>query len=372
VTAPAARIRVLHLLAERGHSGGEVQLAHLVRHLAARGHPQQLALVPDAAFARLADELRVPHATIDLRRPWRPSTPLRLRRLVREFRPDLVHFGCGRSLRFGGWFLLGAAAGVRVTTRRIDYPIGRGWRALRYRCLVDHVVANCDAVAARVLAAGVPAGRVTRIHEGIEIAPWQGLAAERQPARARLGLPAEAQVLACAATLRPRKGQRDLIRAFAGLAATCPQARLVLAGDGEDRAALLALVEQLGLRDRVHLPGAVRPVQGLYAAADLFCMPSHHEGLSNACLEASAAGLPLVVSDAGGLPEIVADGETGLVVPAGDVAGLRAALERMLQDPALRARAGAAGARRTAELFTAARMADNMEALFLRLCRPDA
>ena len=157
------------------------------------------------------------------------------------------------------------------------------------------------------------------------------------------------------------------MRAFAHAARDLTDAVLVLAGTGSDREVLLRLVASLSLESRVLLPGQVSPVADLYAASDLVCMASFNEGLSNACLEASAAGLPLVVSQAGGLPEIVADGETGAVVPCGDEDALAEALGRYLQDPDLRARAGAAGAVRTRGLFTEKRMAEGMEALFTSL-----
>lgn len=367
--SPEPPLRVLHLLAERGWSGGEVQLDLLVRHLAERGYVQHCALVPGARFAEAAHGAGVAVTAIDLRRPWWPSVAWRLRRLVKEFAPQVVHFGCGRSLRFGGWFLLGLRGAAKVTTRRIDYPIGRGPRAWRYRWLVDHVVANSRGVEQVVLAAGVPPARVSRIHEGIPLAPWQGARAERDTARLQLGIPAPAFVICCAATLRPRKGQRQLVEAVARLAAEYPQLLLVLAGEGPDRAALQQLARERGIEAQVRVPGAVRPIRPLYAASDLFVLVSHHEGLSNACLEASAAGLPLVVSRAGGLPEIVDDGVTGLVVDAGDVDGIAAAIGRMLREPEFCARAGAAGAARTAELFAAERMTANMEALFQRLGR---
>ena len=256
---------------------------------------------------------------------------------------------------------------LKVTTRRIDYPISRSWyRGGRYRRLVDHTVANCQSVRRAVLAAGVPEDRVTLVHEGIEVAPWDRLP-DRAAARQQLGLPAGALVVSCAATLRPRKGQRNLIRAFAAVAARFPRAVLVLAGGGSDGVALQKLAARLGLSRIVSLPGVVKPVADLYAASDLFCMPSHNEGLSNACLEASAAGLPLIVSDVGGLPEIVEDGVTGAVVSPGDVAALSAALIGYLGDETLRHRAGAAGAERTRRLFTHSRMAERMEALFEKL-----
>ena len=360
-------MRLLHVLAETGYSGGESQLEHLIRHLHARGHQNHLLLAPGAAFARVAEDLGLPTDHADLRRPWRPRAWRGVRRAVRGVRPDVLHFGCGRSLLWGGLFSLGLPARLRITTRRIDYPIGRGLRGARYRRLVDHVVANCESVRQRAIEAGVPAERVTLVHEGIEVAPWREVRAGCALARARLGIPPEALVVSCAATLRPRKGQRVLIDAFARIADRFPAALLVLAGEGPDLEALRRRAVEIGLEGRVRVPGPVRPVADLYAATDLFVMPSYNEGLSNACLEASAAGLPLVVSSVGGLPEIVEDGVTGAVVPPGDVAALGDSMGHYLDDEVLRARAGEAGSARTCQRFTAARMAEGMEALFARL-----
>lgn len=362
-------MRVLHVLAETGWSGGEVQLEHLVRHLHERGHENAFALLPGATFRRVAEELGRRVFDVNLRRPLRSGGLLAARRAIREFRPDVVHFGCGRSLLWGGLAARGIEGPVKVTTRRIDYPIGRGaFRGGRYRRLVDHVIANCEAVRRRVLEAGLPEDRVTLIHEGIEVGPWLEVRQDRAAARERLGLPAEALVVCCAATLRPRKGQRVLVEAFQRLAGRFPDALLVLAGDGTDRAALTELVAREGLAERVRIPGPIRPVRDLYGASDIGAMASYHEGLSNACLEQSAAGLPLVVTNVGGLPEIVDDGVTGFVVEPGDIAGFEDRIGRLLGDDALRARTGEAGRRRTAERFTAARMARRTEELLIRLC----
>ncbi|MCA8943284.1 MAG: glycosyltransferase, partial [Planctomycetes bacterium] len=161
-------MRVLHVLAERGYSGGEQQLEFLVRHLHERGHSNGLVLVPGAKFESVGRELDLPIFRSDLRRPWMLSPLLAVRRAVRTFQPEVLHFGCGRSLLWGGIACRGLRVPLRITTRRIDYPIGRApWRAGRYRRLVDHVVANCESVRRRVLDAGVPSGRVTLVHEGI-------------------------------------------------------------------------------------------------------------------------------------------------------------------------------------------------------------
>lgn len=361
-------MRFLHVLSEQNFSGGETQLEHLLRHLQAAGHENTLILVPGAKFHSVAKELNLPVCSVNLRRPIYPSTILALRRAIRAVRPEILHFCCGRSLLWGGLFSLGLRIPLRVTTRRIDYPIGSSLhRGGRYRRLVDHVIVNCKSVQSRVLAAGVPEERVTMVHEGIDVRPWQEVLSERKEARNRLGLSEDSLVISCAAVLRPRKGQDVLIQAFADLAEAYPRAVLFLAGSGSDLDTLRRKVIALGLQGRIRVPGAIEKISDLVAASDIAVMPSFNEGLSNACLEASAAGLPLVVSDVGGLPEIVADGVSGKVVTAGDVSGLRDALAAYLADGSLRRRAGAAGAERTRNLFRVESMTTNMENLFFNL-----
>lgn len=361
-------MRVLHMLAETGLSGGEGQLQLILEHLQRQGHHNELVLHPGARFAEVADRLGVRVHRAPLRRWWRPDLWPRLRAILRTARADVLHFACSRSLVVGGLGALGRTARAKVTIRRIDYPVRRGLLGgMRYRRFVDHTVAICDAIVERLQAAGVPRERITRIYDGIDPRPWLGLGERRAAARAALGVPADAELIACVGVLRPRKGQHVLLEAFAQLAGDFPRAVLYLAGGGSELGRLRRRAGGLSLDGRVRLPGAVRPVQDVYAAADVFCMPSFHEGLCNACLEASFAGLPQVVSTAGGNPEIVVDGATGAVVPPGDAGALGAALRRYLGDPELRRRHGEAGRARSLELFTADRLGPDIEALFARL-----
>ncbi|MGE3172737.1 MAG: glycosyltransferase [Planctomycetota bacterium] len=368
--AARAALKVVHVLAETGFSGGEGQLQLILEHLRAQGHDNVVVLHPGARFADTARQLGARVHFVPLRRWWRPDLWPRLRAILRRERPDVLHFACGRALLVGGLCAVGATARVKLTIRRIDYPVRRGpfgWN--RYRLFVDHTVAICDAIVDRLRAAAVPGDRITRIYDGIDPAPWLGLERQRAAARAALGVPQGAQLVTQVGVLRPRKGQHVLLAAFAQLASDFPAARLFLAGGGTELERLRRQAGDLGLEDRVHLPGAVRPIQNVYAASDIFCMPSFHEGLCNACLEASFAGLPQVVSSAGGNAEIVDDGATGSVVPPGDAAALAAALRPYLADPALRAAHGAAGRARSLERFTADRLGAELEQLFQDLVR---
>jgi glycosyltransferase involved in cell wall biosynthesis len=235
-------------------------------------------LAPGAKFAAAAREMGVTVHEAPLRRWWRPDLWWKTRAAYRRVQPDVVHFACGRSLLLAGLALRGMPA-KKFTIRRIDYPIAKGWRGgARYTRLVDHTIAICDAIRRRLIAAGVPNDRITLVYDGIDPRPWTGLQDRKAAARARLGIAADAQVVSCAGILRPRKGQHVLIDAFARLANDFPRAVLFLAGGGSEHERLRAQAARLGLAARVFLPGPVKPVFDVYAASDLFVMPSFHEG----------------------------------------------------------------------------------------------
>jgi glycosyltransferase involved in cell wall biosynthesis len=146
--------------------------------------------------------------------------------------------------------------------------------------------------------------------------------------------------------LRAPKDFATLVRAMAGL-----EARLRIAGDGPDRPALEAEIDRLGLTN-VELLGTRQDVPELLARSDVFVLASHSEGLPMSVLEAMAAGLPVVASAVGGVPELVVDGETGVLVPPGASAALASALSRLVADPGLRDRLGAAGRQRAEHEFS--------------------
>ena len=359
--------RLLHCLAEQGYSGGEVQLRMLAEHFAKQGYEQGVLLAPGARFRATAEDLGLPVWEAPLRRWWRPDLRAKIRRAFREFNPDVTQFADGRSHYLAGLAARGHRS-KKFTIRRIDYPIRRGWKGgFRYTQLVDHTIAICDAIRQRLLAAGVADDRITLVYDGLDPGPWTGLREQRAEARQRLGLPSDAFVITLAGVLRPRKGQHVLIDAFAQLVDEFPEAVLFLAGDGSEMGRLRQQVTRMRLGEKVKLPGRVSPVFDVYAASDVFTMPSFHEGLCNACLEASFAALPQVVSTAGGNAEIVVDGETGYVVPKGDADALAAALRRYLAAPATAVAHGAAGLERSMRMFTDDHLGPEVQAVVEQL-----
>lgn len=213
-------------------------------------------------------------------------------------------------------------------------------RAARVLVTSEH----CREVA--VPAYGLDPARVAVVPEGIDVRAWERAAERFREERRPDGRPPV--VLSVARQYR-RKDTRSLVEAFGRLRASHPEARLRIVGGGPELPRLRARARELGLGDRVACLGEVADDEALrreYFAADVFCLPSLQEGFGIAFLEAMAASLPVVAARAAAVPELVPDGEVGLLVPPRDPESLAAALARLLDDEALRRRLGEAGRRR--------------------------
>jgi glycosyltransferase involved in cell wall biosynthesis len=208
--------------------------------------------------------------------------------------------------------------------------------------------------------------RIRVIRNGVLVPPPMP-PAERAAIRAGWGFGPADLVVGGVANLKPRKGLGLLIRSIATLHAGLPTLRLVLVGEGPHRPVLEALVAELGLTDVVHFHGRDLDARRLYGAFDIFAHASESEGSPNAVIEAAAAGRPIVATRAGGTVEVVVDGESGLLVPVGDEAGLAAALLRLAKDPELRARLGAAARERAATVFGMDRLVAEFAAMYEEL-----
>ena len=188
--------------------------------------------------------------------------------------------------------------------------------------------------------------------------------------RAELGLAAGALVVGCVGEVGWRKGQEHVLAAADALRERFPAVKWLVVGEGDGVAELTARARSLGLLrdDRVRFLGFRRDVPAVLAACDVLVLPSRSEGFPNTLLEGMALGLPVAASRADGIPELVVDGETGLLHAVDDTAGFVEDVSRLMDDGELRARLGAAGARRAREVFGQERVMGMVEEC---LCRWD-
>ena len=348
---------VVHVASGREWRGGQRQVWLLARELARRGVAQ---VVVTGAGSELDGRLRAAGIRVRGAR-WRAGLdPRALLTLLAELRrgPALLHAHDAHALTLAGLAAWGRPAPL-VVTRRVDFPLrGRGfWRR------ADRVIAVSEAVAAVLRADGIDPARIAVVHSGVDLAEAE--AATPSGLRARLGVPPAAPLAVHLGALVPHKDQATLLRAAALVRERCPGLHWVVAGEGEQRGALEALRDGLGLGDRLHLVGQVDEPLRVLAEADLFVMSSRDEGLGTSVLDAMARGIPVASTDAGGLPEMLSGG-AGLLVPVGDPSALADAVTRIVTDPALRSdlarRARAAVCR-----FTAGRMAEEVLTVYRSL-----
>lgn len=213
---------------------------------------------------------------------------------------------------------------------------------------------------------GFPGRRIAVIENGIQVERY-GRPADIASLRAGLGLDSSRRYLTCVARLHPIKDHAMLLRAFARIATSHGDVDLLLAGDGPLRGELEAEANGLGIGSRVKFLGVRRDIPELLAASDVFVLTSVCEAASLTLLEALASGLPVVVTDVGGNPEIVRQGVEGLLVPRGDDSAVAGALGRLLDDPQAAADMGAAGRARALDRYRLETTIDSYHDLYRRL-----
>lgn len=321
--------------------------------------------VPDQGLLPALERAGIPVRVVNEMRMWDPRVLPQLRRLFRSERPDIIqthntksHFFLrlmGRS-RTAPWIAFHHGFTNRGRKDRAYNHVAR-W-ALKG---ADRVVAVCDAFARDLRGAGVRAERVSLRHNFVLpfTAPQP---ADVDALRTRLGIPAGTQVMLAIGRLSQEKGHADLLQAVA-IARQAPDFRLVIAGDGPERANLEFQRKRLGIEDIVILAGYQSDVRPFYALADLLVLPSHSEGSPNVLLEAMSAGLPIVATDAGGIIEIASDGVTALIVPKRDPRAFAAAIQRLRSDAEL-ARRLADECRREAARYTPEAYVESMGAIY--------
>ncbi len=349
-------MRVVHLHRIRGISGSERHLLTLLPALAARGvEPVFLGLDDPASepepFYRVLEAERV---RLRSPRDLDPALAWRVRRELRRLRPDVVHTHLVHADVYG---VLGAGGTPLVSTKHNDDRFRLGPYRLVERAITrraGRVIAITDALRRFLVdGVGLPERKVEVVHYGLDdLPPAWGDAGD-------VPLPAGARVLLCVGRLADQKGVDVAVRAVAHVRERVPEAVLVVLGEGPERARLEALAG-----DGVQLPGRVGDVAAWYRRADVLVHPARWEGFGLALLEAMLAGKPVVATRVSSAPEIVVDGETGLLVPPDDPQALAEALLALLGDPARAAALGAAGLARARSEFSVERMADRTVAVY--------
>jgi glycosyltransferase involved in cell wall biosynthesis len=334
-------VTVAHCIASNFYGGPERQVLTHLEHLQRSGvRPLLIPFFEEGRRNELylhAQERGIPVAPL---RRQGAFNPLLIGELAGVLHREQVHLlvthGYKANVvgRLASWFM-----------RVPEVAVSRGWtgecpRVRLYERLdrlflrfARHVVAVSAGQRAKVVEAGVPAARVSVIHNAIDLETYPPSAGVLRPL---LGIPDTAEVVITAGRLSPEKNHAGMIRAAAMVLERHPDVYFAVFGEGALRSRLERQIEEAGLQNRFFLPGFRKDMRGIMHECDIFVLPSFTEGLPNVALEAAACRRPVVCTRAGGSPEVVRHGHTGLVTEPGDDAALAAAVGSLLDDPALR------------------------------------
>lgn len=354
-------LRTLHLNTERTWRGGEQQTLYLIKGLLERGHAADVVCQPGSPMALRARALdrNVTVHEIRMRGEVSPAAALRIARAVRRGPYDIVHAHTSHAHSLGLLALAFARGPRLVVSRRVDFSIFRrsflGLNLLKYRYGVDRYIAVSSAIRSVLVRDGVPARMIEVVRSGVDTARFPELV---HPPPMPPDIPGGGPWIGNVGHLTPHKGQAFLIQAMPRVLDAVPAARALIVGEGELRDQLTFRARELGLSDKVILTGFRRDIGAILANLSLFVMPSTEEGLGTAVLDALLFGLPVVGTSAGGIPEVIVDGETGLVVPPGDPDALATAMIRMLSRPDEAAEYGRRGRERVLREFSVASMVE--------------
>ncbi|MCS7062172.1 MAG: glycosyltransferase family 4 protein [Anaerolineae bacterium] len=367
-------MRVLLVITAREVGGAELYVEHLARAL--QGRVQFTIALPDHPNLRAFTERLSAIAEtrpLPLHRPaqWTRGMPA-LRGLARAH--DVIHLNSNHpGSRLGiafGFALSGLPAPLICVEHRVSAlddirvlralkPILPALFRLSRRGATRIIAVSRDNAEALTQLYGIHPARIEVIHNGVDLPVFDAafIAQARADLRTELGIAPNDQIVLTLARLAPNKGHCYLIEAMPEVIRRFPNVHFVFAGAPDEQAALEQLAGALNVRDRLHLLGFRTDAPRLLAGSNVFALPSLGEGLPLSVIEALAAGLPVVATRVGGVPEVIRHGENGLLVPPADTSALRDALLTVLSlDEVMRARWQEA-ARQTASLFTAEEMA---------------
>ena len=375
VPGRTSRIRVLHVQKVTGSiAGSERHLLQLLPALVERGIEVKMCVLGAGSFDQFVNamsERGVEVSSLPAGHDVNPMLVLRLLKEIERWSPHIVHTHLIHADTYGQ--IAARARGVTgVSSVHGTHPFYRSEPGRSVARLAGHLATRTIAISRYagdfVCEVGIaPPERVRVVHYGVDPSSWLGTKEDRAEQRRALCLEPDEIAVGVASRLVPGKGHDVAIRAFAEVAERLPRTRLLVAGDGP----LRGEVEEMARRNlpsrQVSILGFVEDIRGFFGACDLVLfpsLPSFGEGFGLAALEAMAAGVPVVASDAGPLPEVVSDGESGLVVAAGDDQAWAQAMFALASDRSLRLRLGNGARARASREFSVEDMADRTVAVY--------
>ncbi|MBI5788300.1 MAG: glycosyltransferase [Candidatus Schekmanbacteria bacterium] len=359
---------MLYIIGDLAHGGAEKHLVHVLKNLnRTKFEPSVACFRKIGQYLPQVEALNIPVINLGVRKVYNfqgISKILSFSKFVKEQKIDIIHAYLYKANIFGTLVAKNVGIPVIISNRNVNSLMRFREKLIHKKisALADKITAVSDEVKSQDLELGIPADKIITIYNGVEIPNRQLVDIPNK--KRELGLNSDDVVIGTVANLAPRKGHKYLLEAAAKIIAVKPSVKFLLIGDGGLKQELLETARNLKLGKNVIFAGHREDVAELLAVMDIFVLPSLGEGMSNALLEAMAAGLPCVATNVGGNPEVVQDGVTGFIVPPKEPDKIAEAVCRLLADKQMALALGMKGKKRVMSKFTVREMVLQMERLY--------
>ena len=357
-------MRVLHVETGRHLYGGALLVRYLLKGLSRIGIQNHLAAPPESAIAKESRRDTILHE-IPMAGDLDILFCFRLIRLISRVKPDILHIHSRRGADLWGAIAARVTGVPSVVTRRVDNPEPAWLCRLKYGSF-HRVIAISDKIARVLTSQGVDPDHITRIHSAVDRSRYADTC-NREWFEPEFHLNPDQPVIGVIAQLIERKGHRDLIEAMPCILDKHPETRFLFFGKGPEESALKDLCRDRGVWSHVVFAGFRGDLERILPCLTLVVHPARMEGLGVALLQTSAAGVPIVACRAGGFPEVVEGGVSGLLVPPANPRALAEAIDWILCHPEDGVRMGKNGRCRITSRFSVERMVEKYVEVYRRL-----
>ena len=357
--------KILHIDSESGWRGGEAQVLQLCIGLKTLDYDPLLVVSPQSALETRASNANLDVVPMKMRSEYNVRTILRLRRLIKQEGIVLCHAHTAHAHSLAWGATAGTLAVPVVVSRRVDFSVGKNYFSrLKYQSPRVYFIAISHGVKQVLLKGGILEERIFVVPSGIDTDKFKDEVRTRQDFCSEFNLSPDTVIVGNIAHLADHKGQRYLVEAVPEVLGKCPNAVFFIVGEGDERPALEQLIAKLDLRSKVILTGFREDVGYFLRAFDVFVLSSHLEGLCTSLLDALLMEVPVVATRTGGVPEIIEDSVTGLLVEVRNPHALAEGILRLIREPGLCQQFAKAGRERVLTRFTTQQMVRGTVAVY--------
>ena len=360
-------MRLFQVDAGKEWRGGQRQSFLLAKEIHKKGYPLEFVVQPKSPLFERAQEANIPVTPIKIRNEFDLTAALRMARVMKNKNGVLVHFHDARSLAAGSYAASLAQVPLRVISRRVDFALNKNPLSQRkYKKGVDSIIAVSQGIKKVLITSGIDSRVIDVVPDGIEFLPPEDMK-KSDYLRKEFSFAPDDYLVGIVAHLADHKGHKYLVDATKILKDKAPKIKIIIVGEGPLLMELTRQAKEIHVEDMVFFLGFREDVPKILSSLDLFVLSSYLEGMGSSIMDAMAHKLPVVATNAGGIPEVVIDGKTGLLVPPRRPEALAEAILKLYRDPSLSLHFGQLGCEVVHQNFSAESMANKILGIYERL-----